>query len=224
LSVDPDLTETGQPYAFTGDDPLNTTDPLGNIATNQFGAGCGAVIQDCVETTAQENSGNYYDAAPTGPYSSPYPAIPPSPAPAPPSSSGFSLSGLLNDIDTPIDDGLSDVTKAVNSVPVFNYIDNHPVQSIGTTAAVIYCASGVGTLSCVVAGITNVFATDASDEYHHCSQGDVGVDTIVGLTGAGLAGVSSIGEGALEDSPAFKTFFKIHQGAAGAAGAAVSAC
>lgn len=29
LSVDPDVAETGQPYAFTKDDPLNSTDPLG---------------------------------------------------------------------------------------------------------------------------------------------------------------------------------------------------
>ena len=29
LSVDPDVAETGQPYAFTEDDPLNVTDPLG---------------------------------------------------------------------------------------------------------------------------------------------------------------------------------------------------
>ena len=29
LSVDPELAETGQAYAFTGDDPLNRTDPLG---------------------------------------------------------------------------------------------------------------------------------------------------------------------------------------------------
>jgi uncharacterized protein RhaS with RHS repeats len=29
LSVDPDVADTGQPYAFTGDDPLNATDPLG---------------------------------------------------------------------------------------------------------------------------------------------------------------------------------------------------
>jgi hypothetical protein len=29
LSIDPLVAETGQPYAFTGDDPLNTTDPLG---------------------------------------------------------------------------------------------------------------------------------------------------------------------------------------------------
>jgi hypothetical protein len=29
ISVDPDVAETGQPYAFTGDDPLNGTDPLG---------------------------------------------------------------------------------------------------------------------------------------------------------------------------------------------------
>jgi hypothetical protein len=31
LSVDPDVSETGQPYAFTGDDPLNATDPTGDI-------------------------------------------------------------------------------------------------------------------------------------------------------------------------------------------------
>jgi RHS repeat-associated protein len=29
LSVDPDVAETGQPYAFTDDDPLNATDPWG---------------------------------------------------------------------------------------------------------------------------------------------------------------------------------------------------
>ncbi len=29
MSVDPDVMETGQPYAFTGDDPLNGSDPLG---------------------------------------------------------------------------------------------------------------------------------------------------------------------------------------------------
>ena len=29
LSVDPLVAETGQPYAFTRDDPLNLTDPLG---------------------------------------------------------------------------------------------------------------------------------------------------------------------------------------------------
>jgi hypothetical protein len=29
MSVDPDVTTTLQPYAFTGDDPLNATDPLG---------------------------------------------------------------------------------------------------------------------------------------------------------------------------------------------------
>lgn len=29
LSIDPDVAETGQPYAYTADDPLNATDPLG---------------------------------------------------------------------------------------------------------------------------------------------------------------------------------------------------
>ena len=29
MTVDPDVAETGQPYAYTGDDPVNGTDPLG---------------------------------------------------------------------------------------------------------------------------------------------------------------------------------------------------
>jgi hypothetical protein len=34
--VDPDLPETGQPYAFTGDDPLNESDPLGLYAYSYY--------------------------------------------------------------------------------------------------------------------------------------------------------------------------------------------
>jgi hypothetical protein len=38
LSVDPEVAKTGQPYAFTSDDPLNETDPLGLISA---GTVCG---------------------------------------------------------------------------------------------------------------------------------------------------------------------------------------
>ena len=34
LTVDPDVAETGQPYAYTGDDPVNGTDPLGLCSTS----------------------------------------------------------------------------------------------------------------------------------------------------------------------------------------------
>jgi hypothetical protein len=46
LSVDPDVAETGQPYAFTGDDPLNATDPLGLIKyrIQEFGEGFTKVV------------------------------------------------------------------------------------------------------------------------------------------------------------------------------------
>jgi hypothetical protein len=39
-SVDPDVAETGQPYAFTADNPLNSTDPLGLKAKCKSGHGC----------------------------------------------------------------------------------------------------------------------------------------------------------------------------------------
>jgi uncharacterized protein RhaS with RHS repeats len=43
LTVDPDLAQTGQAYAFTGDDPLNSTDPLGLAGAPNYAprAACG---------------------------------------------------------------------------------------------------------------------------------------------------------------------------------------
>jgi hypothetical protein len=37
ISVDPLVNETGQPYAYTGDDPVNGTDPLGLCTTKAYG-------------------------------------------------------------------------------------------------------------------------------------------------------------------------------------------
>jgi hypothetical protein len=71
LSVDPDVTETGQPYAFTGDDPLNATDPLGmminlgpgrGIAGNSAASATAAVNLDTKDqiNAVIANSGAYY--------------------------------------------------------------------------------------------------------------------------------------------------------------------
>jgi hypothetical protein len=40
LSVDPDVAQTGQPYAFTGDDPVNRTDPQGLLTSGPGGQLC----------------------------------------------------------------------------------------------------------------------------------------------------------------------------------------
>lgn len=47
LSVDPDVGETGQPYAFTNDDPVNESDPLGNhggCTTSYCGPNSGTIV------------------------------------------------------------------------------------------------------------------------------------------------------------------------------------
>jgi len=47
LSVDPDVAETGQPYAFTNDDPVNESDPLGNhggCTTSYCGPNSGTIV------------------------------------------------------------------------------------------------------------------------------------------------------------------------------------
>ena len=43
MSVDPLVDETGQPYAYTGDDPVNAVDPSGRITCPKFIPGCGTV-------------------------------------------------------------------------------------------------------------------------------------------------------------------------------------
>ena len=55
LSVDPDVAESGQPYAFTGDDPLNATDPTGDLVYESAEAGGeeSASGQPCGEAAVQ---------------------------------------------------------------------------------------------------------------------------------------------------------------------------
>ena len=54
------MAETGEPYAFTGDDPLNATDPLGDAKTNTNKVRCTifAVLMgiSCGQDTAEKPS------------------------------------------------------------------------------------------------------------------------------------------------------------------------
>jgi RHS repeat-associated protein len=61
LSVDPLVAETGQPYAFGGDNPVNEVDPTGMV----FGPGS-------FDTSSSQNEGLMVANAPTGPAASPY--------------------------------------------------------------------------------------------------------------------------------------------------------
>ena len=84
LSVDPLVAETGQPYAFVGDDPVNETDPRGDGAHGPPGtqsAGCNApTIQGC-EGLSGSTPGGIYGGLPgaagalSGPGSSPVGAL-----------------------------------------------------------------------------------------------------------------------------------------------------
>ena len=38
MSVDPELAETGQPYAYAADDPVNATDPTGRLTAGICGS------------------------------------------------------------------------------------------------------------------------------------------------------------------------------------------
>jgi RHS repeat-associated protein len=55
LGVDPDLAETGQPYSYSGDDPLNSEDPLGLETEKQFLEYLSTAGKDVVAYFEEEN-------------------------------------------------------------------------------------------------------------------------------------------------------------------------
>jgi len=57
MSVDPDLAETDEPYAYAGDDPVNRSDPTGLIPTTQ---------NDCVVETFGKWCSGYLESTPSG--------------------------------------------------------------------------------------------------------------------------------------------------------------
>jgi hypothetical protein len=83
LSVDPDVAETGQPYAYTGDDPVNGTDPLGDIFEADGYSG-GSLQELGTEVTAAEAAATVSGAGgtPSGPASTPYESLQSGPSPA----------------------------------------------------------------------------------------------------------------------------------------------
>jgi len=62
LSVDPKVTATAQPYAFTSDDPLNGSDPLGLMLMGPNGQSCGTA-SGCSQLVANEDGDRIYGAA-----------------------------------------------------------------------------------------------------------------------------------------------------------------
>jgi RHS repeat-associated protein len=57
ISVDPDVAETGQPYAFTGDDPVNGTDPLGLYVSGGGSSECNTSSDGTLACTGSLSNG-----------------------------------------------------------------------------------------------------------------------------------------------------------------------
>jgi hypothetical protein len=67
LSVDPLVAETGQPYAYTGDDPVNSSDPSGMLPTIMIqgpgGQSCSAYGCGGAATTNEDKAATSYTVA-----------------------------------------------------------------------------------------------------------------------------------------------------------------
>jgi len=70
LSVDPDVAQTDQPYAYTEGDPVNETDPSGQMDVGPDGqSGCGTLSCIDEETAQVDAAAEAYYASTTCPYS-----------------------------------------------------------------------------------------------------------------------------------------------------------
>jgi RHS repeat-associated protein len=208
LSVDPDVAETGQPYAFTGDDPLNETDPLGLTGS----AKAHAIYEN------QVNANKKY-------------------CKAHPNATGHNCGGLLHEIRGTLDKtrhlaasvprGIANVRQQSQSLPVIGgvnkYVDNHEVQVAGGAAIAAACV-GTGGAPCVAATVIAGTADIGTDVANGCSAGQDVTDGVLGATGGAVAGLSYLGEAALDGSPVIQSTFRAQQGAIGAAGSQVTTC
>jgi RHS repeat-associated protein len=202
LSVDPDVAETDQPYAFTGDDPLNATDPTGNIVQN-----CGDECPPGVPTTG--------------------PTPPPGSVPVIPIAPPGSGATQLNDTTVAIahqpsgDDSTENVAaqdygefapadnpgyqRAMYQVNgMLNGYFNFPQNSTGggwvilVDAGVIFVCAAGGEGVCIAAGVADAAAHGYSDVEHHCSASDTTIDVGLSLLSVGYGKLAELGKPALE--------------------------
>ena len=82
ISIDPAVSVTGQPYTFTGDNPLNATDPLGRLRSGGSGQLCGGGPHPLCNTGNQggpvtvPQTPPSYDGVPATKTSTPYAGVP----------------------------------------------------------------------------------------------------------------------------------------------------
>jgi ElaB/YqjD/DUF883 family membrane-anchored ribosome-binding protein len=210
------VAETGQPYAFTLNDPLNTIDPLG-LKSNSSGIfevlmliariqaeqrALTAFLREMAEIAQAQRelaSENFFSFLAHV---------------ARVSALNFWRSASIN-------------RQAANRIPVLGaanrYVYSHPFQSVQIGGTLAACGVSAG-LGCAVAGFVSTSANLGADLYHGCSAGQTIVDLTIGLSSAGLAGISSLGEPALDGSRGLQSAYRIHQTVIGAGGQVVSAC
>jgi RHS repeat-associated protein len=213
LTVDALVDETGQPYAYTGDDPVNAVDPLGTmvnqgpdepIAGNS--APC-AVAADSIDFNDQVNGklANYVAY----------------------NSQADRNNVIVSALDTvrhtlaSLPRGYMNMRKQSESLPIVGGVNKFTNNHEPAIAAGTACLTGVG---CVAVTGAAAALNVGNDIKNNCSAGQTFVDGVLGAVGTGFSGVSSLGESALENSPSLGTAFRAHQTAVGFGAGVVTAC
>jgi len=210
LSVDPDVVETGQPYAYTGDDPLNATDPLGLMAPtegdyrylnhwrqhNQFcrrhpgirGRSCAGLTHELRGTfgKVRHRIASIYDSA-----------------------------------NSAISSGWTDVNTKVDEAPGASFLASHATGIVSGAASIGGCAETDGA-TCAAYGAAVSGGEAVADALEGCSPGSVLTNFVAGVVGAGLGGIFKLADGAT--SGVFKDYVAAHVWGTEGLGAAVTAC
>ncbi len=163
LSVDPDLQQTGQPYAFTGDDPLNMTDPLGLVPGKYYWV-------NTKWNTFQKTKYTYLCVGNQihcgGPSCRGGPCVPSLPTKPKPSVTVLALSNYFNELTNWINE--------VNAAGAAFYAAEHPSPSPASvvTHAVSTAVNGVTSASTAATAIKNWYGAGSQSPPIQWLSGD----------------------------------------------------
>jgi hypothetical protein len=218
---------TGQPYAFTGDDPLNATDPLGNVYYSQ-GSGTQSQLALFYETIlgdelAAEAGQSANSPSPTpggGSSSGCFNHCTHAPAPSPSCSQGSHLvggqctgTGAGQPCPDVASDGITCLSSQWNSNNVYDQgAPAWPMEVIEGVGGGLACIPGA--LECLAGGLIIGADNVGNDAQHGCSGGNLSVDSMEALISAGSGSLFRYGSGAL-DSGATLYQRAVYQGTTG---------
>jgi RHS repeat-associated protein len=177
VSVDPEVLETGQPYSYATDDPVNVTDPSG------LGSLCDGAknVSKCEQRLRQQQQAAEGTCA----------------------GNKWAENGTCITPDQ-CNEALYMRTGSCYAGGPDTFASaapSWPMEVIDGIGGAVVCSSGLGTLACLAGGLTITATNVGSDIENGCSAGKTGIDAGIGIASSGFGAFTALAGAALDGAP-----------------------